>query len=149
VVIKGRNEAKRSMAEECGLEYLTDAGGSQFDRVIEAVGSEKALDESITLTAPGGRLVLMGNPDGPRTLSQDTYWRILRKQLTLTGTWNSSYSSGDSDWAESLQAVADRRLKAEAVVTQVFGQSELPRRLEIMREKTQFYCKILTEWNKS
>ncbi len=149
VVIKGRNEVKRHIAGECGLEYLTDAAGEQFDCVIEAVGSGPALEESLMLTAPGGRLVLMGNPDGPRTLSRDAYWRILRKQLTLTGTWNSSYGSEGSDWAEAVQAMMEQPLRTEAVVSQVLGQSELAKGLEIMKEKTKPYCKIVTEWTRT
>jgi len=149
VVIKGRNELKRHIVEKCGLEYLSDDSSKQFDRVIEAVGSEKALEESLMLAAPRGRLVLMGNPDSPRTLSQDTYWRILRKQLTLTGTWNSSYGRADSDWAKSIQAMLERRLRIEAVVTQVLGRSELVQGLEIMREKIKLSCKIVTEWSRT
>jgi len=149
VVVKGRNKVKRKFAEDCGLEYLTDLAGEQFDRVIEAVGSERALEESLLLTAPGGRLVLMGNPDSSRTLSQDTYWRVLRKQLTLAGTWNSSYGSESSDWAENVQAMMEHQLRAEAVVSQVFGQSELAQGLAIMKKKTKLYCKIMTEWSRT
>lgn len=143
VVIKGRNETKRLMAEQCGLEYLDADTGEQFDRIIEAVGSETALAESIRLTVPGGRLVLMGNPDGTRFLSQDLYWRILRKQLTLTGTWNSSYGSENSDWEETVKAMFDGKLRAEAVVSHVFSGMELMRGLNIMREKRESYCKIM------
>ncbi len=149
VIVKGRYETKRNIVDCCGLEYMTDAAGEQFDRVIEAVGSEKALEESLLLTAPGGRLVLMGNPDGPRTLFQDTYWHILRKQLTLTGTWNSSYGSENSDWAESVRAIAEQTLKTAAVVSQVFGQSEMAKGLAIMKKKTKPYCKIMTEWSRT
>ncbi len=146
VVVKGRNEAKGLFAEVCGLEYTTDAAGEQFDRVIEAVGSEAALAESISLTAPGGRLVLMGNPDSVRTLSQDTYWRILRKQLTLTGTWNSSYGGMGSDWTEALEGLRSNKLRGEAVISHVLECSELMKGLDIMREKRGVYSKIMTNW---
>lgn len=142
-VIKGRNETKRSFAENCGLEYRTDASGEQFDRVIEAVGSEAALMESIRLTAPGGRLVLMGNPDGPHTLSQDSYWRILRKQLTLTGTWNSSYGSSESDWTTSAMAIQDARLCTKPIISHVVTLSDLFQVLSVMRDGTDPHCKII------
>mgnify|MGYP001090881727 CR=1 FL=1 len=146
VVVKGRNEAKGLFAEVCGLEYTTDAAGEQFDRVIEAVGSEAALAESISLTAPGGRLVLMGNPGSVRTLSQDTYWRILRKQLTLTGTWNSSYGGMGSDWTDALEGLRSNKLRGEAVISHVLECSELMKGLDIMREKRGVYSKIMTNW---
>lgn len=143
VAVKGRSEAKRQIVQQCGLEYLKSFhSGEEFDCVIEAVGSEQALEESLLLTASGGRLVLMGNPDGPRILSQDLYWRILRKQLTLTGTWNSSYGVPGSDWTETIQAMADGKLKTEAVVTHMLEAAELPKGLEMMREKSELFCKI-------
>ena len=148
VVVKGRNESKKQIVQQCALEYQTEfRAGEEFDRVIEAVGSARALEESLTLTAPGGVLVLMGNPDGPRALSQDLYWRILRKQLTLIGTWNSSYGGADSDWEDTLRALADGRLKTDGIVTRVFGAEDLPKGLEIMRSKSEPICKVLLRFN--
>lgn len=46
----------------------------------------------------GCRGVCMGNPLGGISLSQDIYWKILRKKLTLVGTWNSCFSSQENDW---------------------------------------------------
>lgn len=144
VAVKGRSEAKRALVRQCGLAYMqTPPADGEFDRVIEAVGSAQALEESLLLTAPGGTLVLMGNPDGPRTLAQDLYWRILRKQLTLTGTWNSSYGGADSDWTEALRAMAEGSLKAEAVVSHTVEKGELMRALAVMRNRQEPYCKII------
>lgn len=100
------------------------------------------------MTAPGGRLVLMGNPDGPRTLSQDLYWQILRKQLTVMGTWNSSYGGPDSDWTEAVQAIAAGCLQTDAIVTHVLSQAELDNGLGIMKNRKKPFCKILLEWSK-
>lgn len=144
VVVKGRSWAKRQIVQRCGLEYLEGVqAGEEFDGVIEAVGSAEALEESLLLTAPGGRLVLMGNPDGPRTLAQDAYWRILRKQLTLSGTWNSSYGAPESDWAETVRAMASGKLQTGALITCVLGQTELDKGLAVMRSKKEPFCKIL------
>ena len=148
VVIKGRREAKRQIVQRCGLEYAANfRAGEEFDCVIEAVGSAKALEESLILTAPGGRLVLMGNPDGPRTLSQDLYWRILRKQLTLIGTWNSSYGNADSDWSDALRAMADGRLQTDAFVTHILRDTELIDGLALMRDHSKDFCKVLVRLN--
>ena len=95
------------------------------------------------LAAPGGRLVLMGNPDGSRTLSQDLYWRILRRQLTLTGTWNSSYGEEKSDWSAALGAMASGVLRTDIVVSHVMQGTELQRGLDIMKNKTEPFCKIV------
>ncbi|MCI9577216.1 MAG: galactitol-1-phosphate 5-dehydrogenase [Oscillibacter sp.] len=148
VVVKGRSGAKRRMVRQCGLEYMEDVrGGEEFDRVIEAVGSARALEECLTLTAPGGRLVLMGNPDGPRTLSQDLYWRILRKQLTLIGTWNSSYGGADSDWTDVVREIEGGSLQTDAIVTCTMGQQELEKGIALMREKQMAYGRVVVDWS--
>ena len=145
VAIKGRSEAKRNLAESCGLEYLTDTAGEQFDQVIEAVGSETALIESIQLTVPGGRVVLMGNPDGPRTLSQDIYWRILRKQLTLTGTWNSSFGREDSDWMRVRAAMCEGKLQTSFLDSDIQKLSHLKDGLAKVKDKQMSVCKIIVK----
>ena len=145
VVIKGRSEAKRGLAENCGLEYRTNASGEQFDRVIEAVGLEAALVESINLTAPDGRLVLMGNPDGPRTLSQDTYWRILRKQLTLPGTWNSSFGGENSDWMRVRAAMCEGTPQTNFLNPDIQKLPRLKNGLAMMKDKQMNVCKIIVK----
>jgi len=144
VVIKGRSEAKRELVQRCGLEYSTNVDGS-YDCVIEAVGSEKALEESLALAAPGGRVVLMGNPDGGRTLPQNVYWSILRKQLTLIGTWNSSYGNEDSDWEDAARGIAEKKLQIELVVSHSMAKSNLKEGFEIIRNKVEPFCKILMQ----
>lgn len=141
VVIKGRDDTKRELAEACGLRYLTDASGEQFDRVIEAVGSQIALAESIHLTASDGRLVLMGNPDGPRALSRDTYWRILRKQLTVVGTWNSSFGREKDDWSETVDAMAGK-LRTDPIVSHILEKERLEFGLTAMRDEKKPCCKV-------
>ncbi len=144
VAVKGRGPEKRRLAQECGLEYAEHMPpGEAFDRVIEAVGSQEALEESLRLTLPGGNLVLMGNPDGPRALSQGLYWSILRRQLTLTGTWNSSYGADASDWTAAVEAMARGSLRAEAVVSHVLERGRLREGLDMMRNRTAPFCKVM------
>lgn len=140
--VKGRSAGKRALAEECGLTYLTRAE-QEFDCVIEAVGTPEAISESIALAKPGGELALMGNPSGDIALSQDVYWRILRRQLRISGTWNSSFGGPRSDWREALEGMAEGRLQAERLVSHALPFSRLEEGLETMKNKTEAYCKIM------
>ena len=146
VVIKGRSCEKEALARRCGLDYTGVTPEERFDRVIEAVGSSAALEESLTLAAPGGRVVLMGNPDGSKTLAQNVYWQILRKQLTLSGTWNSSHGGVDSDWEASVRAIAQGALGVEKIVTHIVDQDDLPQALHMMRSRTGPFCKIVVKF---
>ena len=83
VDVVGRSEEKRNLVEQAELHYeiMTEPSVTvQYDVVIEAVGSPKSIDTAIQSVIPGGTLLLMGNPSGNIELSQNTYWRILRKQ---------------------------------------------------------------------
>ena len=147
VTVIGRHEDKRALVEGCGVSYATTINRT-YPFVLEAVGSESAVNDAIKATAPAGSLVLMGNPAGNIQLQQDVYWRILRKQLSINGTWNSSYDGPNaSDWTEAVEAIANGKVSVESLISHVFSQEELPRGLELMAEHRQPYCKIMTIWN--
>jgi len=148
VVMMGRNENKRYIAEGCGLEYCANVNRNEgFDCVIEAVGTAEAFSESIALAAPGGKLVLLGNPDADRLIERDCYWKILRKQLTLLGTWNSSFGSKNSDWIESIQNIQSGKLQTEPLISHLLKHDELYKGLGIMRDKIEPYCKLILSWD--
>ncbi len=151
VTLIGRSEAKRELVESCNINYYvsTDIDTiGQYNIVLEAVGSPSAIKEAIYATAPGGTVIFMGNPSGDIKLKQDTYWRILRKQLKITGTWNSSYDGvNPSDWTMAVSALADQRINVEPLISHCFPQERLSEGLELMREHQESYCKIMTIWN--
>ena len=93
VFVIGRGEAKRAIAEQIpGISYVMEEESKaiQADVVVEAVGTPQAFQCSSSCET-GGSIVLMGNPSGDLAMEKNVYWRILRKQLNLMGTWNSSY----------------------------------------------------------
>lgn len=152
VVVVGRNENKRQIIENCHLEYFAglpmDATDS-YDFVLEAVGSSESVDTAITAARRGGRLVLMGNPASDILLPQATYWKILRKQLRVLGTWNSSFDGiNTSDWTESVKALANYEIEAKSLITHQFRQDELEEGLLLMKQHKEPYCKVMTLWNR-
>lgn len=151
VAVIGRNEDKRNLIEGMGLTYINRKDTKQailFDRVLEAVGSPATIDLSINSTAPGGTVVLMGNPSSHIVLNQDTYWRILRKQLTIKGTWNSFYDGTNlSDWTESVDALVKDEITVSSLISHCFNQEQLIKGLELMQNHKETYCKVMTVWN--
>ena len=121
----------------------------EYDVVIEAVGSNSAIDKSINIVKAGGNLVLMGNPEGDINLSQNTYWRILRKQLHVVGTWNSAYESNAAcDWTSVVESLKNNELNVEFLITHKFDQDHLDEGLKLMLDHKEPYCKVMTVWNK-
>lgn len=149
VTILGRNKEKRRIADAIPrLKYeILENCKEEYDVVIEAVGTNHAIDKAVNLTKSGGRLVLMGNPEGNITLSQNTYWRILRKQLKISGTWNSSYENGkECDWTEVRDALANGDVKASFLVTHTFYHNNLMEGLNLMKNHKEPYCKVMISW---
>ena len=80
-----RAAAERSSgARAVGPDQLTDVrlpGGTGVDVAFEAAGTDEALADAIEAARPGGRVVLVGIPDGDRTSFTASAAR--RKGLTL------------------------------------------------------------------
>lgn len=151
VTIIGRNESKRKIVEDCGLEYTictNSADMKQYDFVLEAVGTPSAIEMAVSGAIPGKTVLLMGNPSSDITFSQNLYWRILRKQLIIKGTWNSSYDgTSPSDWTEVVEAIDNKEINVEPLITHIFTQDKLNEGLKLMQEHKTPYCKIMTIWN--
>lgn len=151
VTVIGRSEAKRSIIENCGLHYMSQEGKESqrtYDFVLEAVGSPSAIDKAINAVSPGGTLLLMGNPTGNIELNQNTYWRILRKQLTIKGTWNSFYDNVNvSDWTEVIDAIIKKKINVASLITHTYKQDNLIDGLSLMQKHKEPYCKVMTIWN--
>lgn len=152
VTVIGRNENKRTLVAKCGLGFdictNTDKIG-QYDVVLEAVGTPSAVELAISGTTPGGTVILMGNPSGDILFSQNIYWRVLRKQLTLKGSWNSAYDgSNPSDWTDAVKAIANNEVDVDSLISHIFPQEQLIDGFKLMQEHNEPFCKIMTIWNK-
>ena len=120
---------------------------------FECVGSNESIRYGLEAGAPKSRQILVGNPRSDMSFSRNTYWEILRKQMRLIGIWNSSYrkeaagQSTDSaqidDWHYVLGRLEAGGIKPSKLITHRFALDELDKGLDIMRNKTQDYCKIM------
>lgn len=146
VTIIGRNTNKKTIANN--FDFLNfeieNKVNKLFDVVIEAVGTPESINKSIMIAKPNGKIVFMGNPSGEIMFSQNVYWRILRKQLTIEGTWNSSYEFDSfSDWTESCEAIGKKIINVSPLITHVFEKEELVKGLLIMKNHSENFCKII------
>lgn len=151
VSIIARNNKKSDISQKLNkVEYkiIGKDNIGTYNKVIEAVGTPEAISLAVSITKPGGKIVLLGNPSGEIPLHQDTYWRILRKQITLTGTWNSSFDkSGKCDWKRVCEALSSKEINASALISHIFKKEQLPQGLRIMKEHKETYCKVMTDWS--
>lgn len=118
--------------------------GMDADVFFECVGRNETLLQAINLTAPAGRIMAVGNPASDIALPKAVYWKILRNQLTVMGTWNSSFTRNEQDdWHYVLERLKDRRITPEALISHRFPLEELTQGLELMRDKREEYGKVM------
>lgn len=125
-------------------EWVRKKTGRGADVVIEGSGSPVAFEQCMASARPFGAVVLMGNPDGAMTLSQTAYWAVLRKELRVLGTWNSSFAElPHNEWKLALDFMADGRLDVKPLITHRTGLEGLFRHLEMMRDRREFFNKVM------
>jgi L-iditol 2-dehydrogenase len=134
------------VSEVSALGRLDPMSANAVDVAVEAVGTNEALHRCIDMLKPGGQLLLVGNPTADFALGQKDYWQFLRKQLRITGTWNSAFNhSGDDDWQVTLRHIAQGDLDLGGLISHRYGLSELDRALEMMSERREKREKVMVE----
>ncbi len=130
--------------EEDAAEQVLRITGRGADVAVEGAGAGASLEVCLKAARSFGRVVLMGNPAGEMKLSQQGYWEILRKQLTLKGTWNSGYASlPKNEWKLVVEAMAAGRIELLPLVTNRVPLDELNDALEMMRDRSAFHNKVM------
>lgn len=144
----GNKESQREMLCQIGLSeevYSDDImkSVSQADIVFECVGCQETVSAALH-AAPEGRIVLVGNPNGVITLKKEDYWKILRNQLKIFGTWNSSFYHDESDdWNSAIRLLSCAPETFYPVITHRLPLEALDFGLNIMRNKTESYGKVM------
>lgn len=158
ILTVGNKDFQREMAAKQGIptedycdsrresadEWLQKASGGQgADVIFECVGKQDTISQAVRNVVPGGRVQLVGNPASDIQLERNDYWKILRNQLTVRGSWNSSFTHDDADdWHYVLNLLALKRVDPGRYITQTFPFERLEEGFHIMRDKSQEYVKI-------
>lgn len=161
----GNKESQKAVLSETGLKsenffnissgesvkewVMIKTHGLGADAYIECVGKNETIAQAPILTKAGGQICMVGNPYGDISMSKEVYWQILRKQLTVKGTWNSSYlgemdeEAGSDDWNYVLSWLKSGKIAPEKLISHRLGLEDLKIGLEIMKDKTEDYTKIM------
>ncbi|MCI8527540.1 MAG: galactitol-1-phosphate 5-dehydrogenase [Lachnospiraceae bacterium] len=132
-----------SRKEDVGnwLQERTNGGADVF---FECVGKNDTVVQAVNDTAPAGRICLVGNPASHMSLEKEVYWKILRNQQTIMGTWNSSFTGEETDdWHYVLERLVQNRVAPEGLISHKFSLEALEKGLRIMGDKSEDYVKIM------
>lgn len=133
-------KAQKSVVEK--IMELTNCEG--VDAVLDCVANAESLSDALSVVKSAGQVVLVGNPKGDVPMDKNTYWKILRKQIRLTGTWNSRFTHSDQDdWHTVLQECSKGNLHLKELITHSLPFDALDQGLAIMKDKTEYRNKVM------
>ena len=147
VTIFGRNNSKLKQIGDLGFNTINikeiEKYKNKFDGVFEAVGSNDSINQSIELVNTLGKVVLIGNPKDNVLLDKNIYWKILRKQLVVTGSWNSSYGKKYNDWNEVINYMKKNSKFFESLITKEYTLKESKEAFEFLMDKNSNKFKVV------
>ena len=129
--------------------------GIGVDIFFECVGKNETVTQAVNCTIPGGKVMLVGNPYSDMQLEKPVYWKILRHQLLVTGTWNSSFYFPEDeqelvasemqldDWHYVLEKLKEKRIVPAGLITHKYSLEELEQGFRVMRDKSEDYVKVM------
>lgn len=134
-------DSRQQDAHKWIMEHTNGQGADVF---FECVGKNDTVAQAVDAAAPAGRIVLVGNPASDMVLEKAVYWKLLRNQITVKGTWNSSFTGeSDDDWHYVLDRISHKRIDPAAFITHRFALDDLKQGLQIMLNKEEDYCKVM------
>ncbi|NQY41814.1 MAG: galactitol-1-phosphate 5-dehydrogenase [Legionellales bacterium] len=139
LTIVDRNSFKLNLAKKYSSEtvllkdqkdweiFLEERARNYFDMVIEATGVPFSFVNSIHLTKEGGKCLWLGNIIDDLSIDKKTISSILRKEITILGSWNSDYDpeSVKDDWRESIELIKKYGIQPSKFITHYIKLQEV------------------------
>ena len=113
------------------------------DVVLEMAGTSQSISMALDCVKKGGRVILTGNPTQDILLPRDTYWKILRGELTLKGTWNSSFNDIKNDWLTALEFLSENSDNVKQLITHRFSLDQADQAFDILIRRKREALKIM------
>ena len=118
---------------------VADACGTRFPNVIEASGAVAAMQASLDVASPGGRVLLLGDYGQARA---DFSWnQILHRELELVGSCASAGA-----WAEAVRLAEEREVPLARLVTHSLPADRFVEAVALARSHGDDVIKVILTW---
>ena len=122
-------------------------GGCGSDCTVEAVGLPKTFLQAVQCTGRFGQVVFLGNIIGEFRIGEKDFSNILRKEITIRGTWNSKVlPKGKDDWSavlEYMNADGKRKLELDPLISHTPRLQDGPAIFTRLINKEEYFSKII------
>lgn len=118
--------------------------GRLADISVETAGVPATQEQSVRAVRKGGRILFLGTAHRDVVFPPATFERIVRGELTATGSWNSfSAPFPGGEWSTVLQYVNDGRLKIKPFISHVVSLAKLPETIRDMAGRKYSFTKVV------
>jgi threonine dehydrogenase-like Zn-dependent dehydrogenase len=118
-------------------------GGDGADRVIEAVGLPLTFLQALQSAARFGEVVFLGNIRGGFEIAEKEFSSILRRELTIKGTWNSRFvPEGRNEWTTVLSRLGTG-IRVAGLVSHTPRLAEGADVFRRIRARKEFFNKVV------
>ena len=130
--------------EKDAVEAIMDAtDGKGVDLAIEGAGTAITFRQCIQVARKLSKVIFMGNIETDVVLDAKTVSSILRKQIVMYGTWNSSFTSlPKNEWTTSLSFM-NNGLNIKSLISHKFPLEHAKEAIEMMFSKNQFFNRVV------
>ena len=128
---------------------LAATGGVGVQCSVEACGLPITFLQAVQVAGMFGEVVFMGNIVGEFKIGEKDFSNILRKELTIHGTWNSKITPvGIDDWTTVLKHL-DRELIVAPLITDKLPLSEGPTIFDDLANRRNYHNKVIFDLENS
>ncbi|MBI2579585.1 MAG: galactitol-1-phosphate 5-dehydrogenase [Candidatus Aenigmarchaeota archaeon] len=147
-----RNSYKHLTAKSLGVDYCISSdensaeiikdltGNRGADCAFECAGSASTQEKCVIVSKKGGRIVMLGNSESDFRVRKENVPQILRKELSIYGSWNSTIKD---DWTKSIDAMKNGKIRCADIITHRKNLSEIKQVFEDLHQKSYPYIKVI------
>ncbi len=138
------NSVEKDAVEE--VFKLTNNRGA--NRVVEACGLPQTFLQALNIASRNGEVVFMGNIIGEFIIGEKDFSSILRREITIYGTWNSkTVPTGNDDWSTVLNYM-DKEFQVAPLISDIVPIEQGKEIFDSIVEKRKFHNKVIIQLTK-
>jgi len=119
-------------------------GGAGVDAAIEAGGFAETFLQTLRVTAPGGQVLVLGDLKSDVTIPRELISSLIRRELTVLGTWNSKITpAGHSEWEMVIRHLHQGTLQVAPLISHTPPLADAPVVLAAMAERHMWTNKVV------
>lgn len=118
--------------------------GHGVDCVIEMAGNKTTQDQALRIAKKMGTVVFCGISYTDLPLSKQSVDALMRKELKIIGSWNSSFAALPvHDWMTSLEFMSQGKIQCQPLISHRYPLEDAPEIFREVFERKRFFNKVL------